>query len=80
MKKVIINENQKGLVFKNGKYVKTVGAGKYFLTGGKEVEINDVAHIVYSTRCPLEVLLEDENFASLVTVTEVNDEQFALTL
>ena len=39
MKKVIINENQRGLLFKNGKYVKMFPAGKYFSYGGKEIEV-----------------------------------------
>ena len=39
MKKVIINENQRGLLFKNGKYVKMLEAGKYFSYGGKEIEV-----------------------------------------
>ena len=39
MTTVIINENQNGLLFKNGKYQKTVGAGKYRLFGGRTMEI-----------------------------------------
>ena len=40
MKKMIINENQKGFLFKNGKYTKMLDAGKYYLFGGKEIEIS----------------------------------------
>ena len=42
MKKMIINENQKGFLFKNGKYTKTLDAGKYHLFGGKEIEISNL--------------------------------------
>ena len=35
---MIINENQKGFLFKNGKYMKLLDAGKYHLFGGKEIE------------------------------------------
>lgn len=75
MKKVMINENQKGFLFKNGKYVRTVGAGKYILTGGKELEVSELDRMIHSDRCPLETLLEDPEFASMVSVAEVNDEQ-----
>lgn len=75
MKKVIINENQKGFLFKNGKYIRTLGAGKYNLTSDKKIEISEYGHIINSIDCPLDILLEDKNFASMVSVTEVNDEQ-----
>lgn len=78
MKKVIINENQKGFLFKNGKYIKTLGAGKYHISGGKTIELSDLAKIINCAGCPLEVLLEDEEFASMVTVAEVNDEQIVI--
>ena len=39
MKKVIINENQKGFLFHNGRFVKLLGAGKYPLFGAREIEI-----------------------------------------
>ena len=75
MKKVVINENQKGFLFKNGKYIKTVSAGKYILTNEKEMEISELGRMISSTHCPLDVLLEDKEFASMVSVVEVNDEQ-----
>ena len=42
MKTMIINENQKGFLFKNGKYMKLLDAGKYHLFGGKEIEISNL--------------------------------------
>ena len=39
MKTMIINDNQKGFLFKNGKYIKLLDAGKYHLFGGKQIEI-----------------------------------------
>lgn len=78
MKKIVINENQKGLVFKNRKYLKTVGAGKYLLTGGKEIELSEYGRAISSTHCPLDVLLEDRNFASMVSVIEVKDAQLVI--
>ena len=42
MRKVIINENQKGFLFKNGKYVKLLSAGKYYVFGGQQIEIAEL--------------------------------------
>ena len=39
MKKVVINENQKGLLFRNGKFEKLLGAGKYYCYGGRVIEV-----------------------------------------
>lgn len=74
MKKVIINENQKGFLFKNGKYVKTLDAGKYLLYGDRKIVMSDGKQAVCPD-CPLDVLLADKNFAERVVVTEVGDEQ-----
>lgn len=42
MKKIVINENQKGLLFKNGRYSKKLDAGKYHILGGSRVDILNV--------------------------------------
>ncbi|MDD6204527.1 MAG: slipin family protein [Firmicutes bacterium] len=78
MKKIIINENQKGFLFKNGKYIELLGAGKYRLYGGREIEISELEQPVACSRCALETLLADKNVADRVTVAEVADEQLAL--
>ena len=38
MKKIIVSEKQKALLFKNGKYVKLLGAGKHTVFGNAEFE------------------------------------------
>ncbi len=78
MKKTIINENQKGFLFKNGKYIKLLDAGKYYLFGGKEIEISDLEQPITCGRCPLETLLADKSIARQVAVVEVGDEELAL--
>lgn len=78
MKKVIINENQKGFLFKNGKYVKTLDAGKHRLFGDSEIEISDIKQPIACERCPLDTLLADKAVADRVSVVEVGDEEFAL--
>ena len=77
MKKIIINENQKGFLFNNGKYIKLLGAGKYYLFGGREIEISDLERPIVCEKCTLETLLADKAVAESVTVVEVSDEQLA---
>ena len=78
MKRIIINENQKGFLFKNGKYIKLLGAGKYNLLGSKEIEISEMSQPISCARCSLEVLLADKSVAESVSVIEVGDEELAL--
>ena len=78
MKRIIINENQRGFLFKNGKYIKLLGAGKYTVFSGSEIEISDLKYPIVSDKCSLETLLSDKNTAKCVTVTEVKDEELAL--
>lgn len=78
MRKVIINENQRGFLFKNGKYVKMLDAGKYYEMGGREIEVSVVGSPINSKYCSLEVLLADEKLRSNVDVVEVGDQQLAL--
>lgn len=78
MKKIIVNEKQKGFLFKNGKYIRLLGAGKYYLFGGREIEISDQDQPITSNKCALETLLSDKNVAEKVAVAEVADEQLAL--
>jgi len=78
MKTIVINENQKGFLFKNGKYIKLLDAGKYHLFGGKEIEISDLDQPIVCSRCALETLLADKAVAERVSVVEVGDEELAL--
>lgn len=78
MKTVIINENQKGFLFKNGKYVKLLKAGRYHQFGGRRIEIADLDAAVGSPMCQLDTLLADPEVAALVSVIEVADQKKAL--
>ena len=78
MKKVIINENQRGFLFKNGKYIKLLGAGKYHAFGGREIIVNNLNQPVLCPNCALEILLADKAVAEQVAVVEVGDEELAL--
>ena len=78
MKKIIIKENQRGFLFKNGKYVKMLKAGKYLISRNKNIEIRYVDSFVECQNCDLETLLADKAFANSVSIVEVGDEELAL--
>ncbi|MBE6762256.1 MAG: slipin family protein [Ruminococcaceae bacterium] len=78
MKKVIINQNQKGLLFKNGKYEKLLNAGKYYIGGGKRVEVLEETDRIASKMCGLDILLTDQTIADSVTLLEVANTELAL--
>jgi len=78
MKKIIVNENQKGLLFKNGRFIKHLDAGKYYLFGGKEAEILSVDTALRSEKCPIETLLANPELAAKTVTVEVAENQLAL--
>lgn len=78
MKKIIINEKQRGFLFKNGKYVKMLTAGRYYSYSGKEIEVVDLEQPIVSAKCALDTILNDPAVASAVSVIEVADQEIAL--
>lgn len=78
--KIIINENERGFLLKNGKYLRTLEPGKHVLLGGGyEVERMPVdSYTLNVTSCGLDTLLADPALANLLTVAEVADETIAL--
>lgn len=78
MKKIIINENQKGFLFCNGRFTKLLNAGKYYVFGDREVEIVSLKNPLASKKCELDVLLANDKIAAMTTVIEVEDQQLAL--
>lgn len=78
MKKIIINENQKGLLFKNGKYIKLLGAGCHRIFSSGIIEVLENDRPLESQRISLDALLCDSEIAECVSVVEVGDEELAL--
>lgn len=78
MKTVVIHENERGLLFKNGRYTRLLGAGKYRLWGGRTVEVCNLSLPLKPAHCGLEVLLADPAVAPLVETVEVGDGELAL--
>ena len=78
MKTVIIHENQRGFLFRNGQFVRLLHAGKYHVFGAREVEIVSLKEPLASARCELDTLLANRDVASLTSAVEVGDQQLAL--
>ena len=76
--KIIINENMKGLLFKNGQFIKLLGAGKYRTWSGKVIEAVSLDAPLESDHCPLEVLLADPAISRETVSVEVEDKQLVL--
>lgn len=78
MKKIIVTEKQRGLLFKNGKFIKTLDAGKYWLMSGRNVDLLALDQQIASNRCALETLLLNKELATRAAVCEVGDTELAL--
>lgn len=78
MKKMIINESQRGFLFKHGRYAGLLGAGRYYLYGDREIELSPLDAPISCTRCALDTLLADPKLAAQTTVVEVGDEELVL--
>ncbi len=76
--KIIINENEKGLLFKNGRFSGVLQAGRYILLGNKKVEKLPLEIPVISEFASLDTLLSDAAFSENVTVYDVPDGHIAL--
>lgn len=76
--KTIINESQRGLLFKNGKFIKMLMPGKYHYLPQNKIEVLSLENSISIASCPLETLLTDKQLASQATVVEVGDQQLAL--
>ncbi len=73
MTKTVINENQLGLLYKNGVLTKVLGAGKYTLFGGKTVEVLAADEEILPERCTVQKFLDclsDKNAVSEITVRD----------
>lgn len=78
LKKVIIDENERGILFSSGRYKKVLEPGKYYLFGDREVELAFIDRALSPNRCSLELLLADSEVAKNLDVVEVGDRQLAL--
>ncbi len=77
MKRVRINKGKVGLVFRNGDYLKVLSEGKYWVRYSDKVGICNMSEPLILTM-ELNILLQDEKLAKMLTVIEVSDNEIVL--
>lgn len=77
MKRVLINTNYVGLVYKENEFKRVLTAGKHWLGFGESVITYDMAK-TFIANTELEVLLLNKDFEELVTTIEVADNGLVL--
>lgn len=78
--KIIVEENTKALVFRDGKLVTLLNTGKYRMFGNISTEVLDMRQNAESIHCTLKQLLKLPEFANQVTVQEVGDAEIGIHL
>lgn len=78
MKKLIIKENERALLFKNGRFICVLGSGKHRLPLGATAEVLSTEMPIQSANAQLNTLLENEDFRKLVTVYDIVDGQLGV--
>lgn len=76
--KTIITENQRGLLFHNGKFITLLNAGKYYIFGEKKIEPVSLEQPLASKIASLDILLKNPAVAADTTVIDVADGELAL--
>jgi regulator of protease activity HflC (stomatin/prohibitin superfamily) len=76
--KIIVNENERGLLFKNGKFIKMLNPGKYNLLNNKQVFIMNTCEEFKLAGYEFSIFLKDEELAKQLTVVDVKDETLVL--
>ncbi|WP_118974180.1 slipin family protein [Taibaiella koreensis] len=77
MKKIRINANHVGLVFRKGSFQRVVTEGDYWLGFGEKVEVYDCSRPLQLNH-DMDVLLQHPGFAEAITINEVGDNELAL--
>lgn len=79
MKNVMINENQRGLLFKNGKYIKMLESGKHFLFKKYDnIIVVNTANEFVIPNFDLALFLKDTALKEVLDVVEVKDGNMAI--
>jgi regulator of protease activity HflC (stomatin/prohibitin superfamily) len=77
--KTIINENQRGLLFKNGKFEKMLEPGKYhFFKNNTKVDTVNVSDEFKPAGYDLAVFAKDKNLQKQLKIADIPDESIAL--
>lgn len=77
MKRVTVNTNSVGLVYRREELTNVLTAGSYWLGFGKNMEVYDMSKTFIASK-ELDVLLLNKDFEKLVTIIEVKDNEIVL--
>ncbi|MBE8712594.1 slipin family protein [Sphingobacterium hungaricum] len=78
MKRVTINTNYVGLVFKNGEFKRVLKTGNHWLWFGEKVILYDLSKDYYFTNSELDGLLQHNEFTNLIDLILVGDNELVL--
>ena len=78
MKTTIIQDNQRGLLIKHGRFMRLLEPGKYRLFGDTRVEVLELNQPLTSDSCTLETLLACPEISKQTASVQVADQQLAL--
>lgn len=78
MKTIIIQDNQRGFLIKQGRFVRLLEPGKYRLFGDARAEVLELDAPLHSDSCTLETLLACPEIAKQTAAVRVADQQLAL--
>lgn len=76
--KKIIHENERGLLFRDGRFIRSIGPGAYRPHFGVQIEILAIDKPIASPTCTLETLLKDRGIASSSVAIDIPDGRIAL--
>lgn len=76
--KTIINENQRGLLFKNGQFIKLLNPGKYYTFFNSEIEILLLDEKIDSKNASLDVLQENSLLKDMSETVFIEEHTIAL--
>lgn len=73
--KIIVNQNQKGLLYVNGVLKSILGAGKYHCFGEKHIELLNVEYEIQPEGCTVEQLLKLEGASEHIITEQVGADE-----
>lgn len=76
--KVTIHQNEKGLLFRNGRFVKVLEAGVHHALFRETIQVCRVCESLAARGCTLDILLQEEGLFDQVTEVQVADQHLLL--
>ncbi len=74
--KVIINEKERGLLYKNGKLTKLLEPGKYHIGANSSIEKLTVNNYIENPACTFEALMALNGASDALVTLEVADNEY----